>query len=78
MERRTQTVETVTTGIAGGRVFDAALYRDPDGRPTDPILSVGFASEPARLDRASALRLPAGALPAILDALNAIGVGGAS
>jgi hypothetical protein len=78
MQKRTQTVETVTVGVAGGRAFDAALYRDADGQPMELILSVGFASEATWRERASVLRLPADALPAIREALHLIDARGAS
>lgn len=68
-----QTVRTVSTIIDGGRTLEVTQYADPDGTPTDLIVSVGWSHEPGWRNRGGAIALPATALPLLIDALARIG-----
>lgn len=68
-----RTLDTVAVPIAGGREFTAALYRAPDGEPEDLVLSVGYAADHnGWKNHAGTICIPAGALPALRAALQAL------
>lgn len=64
------TMRTARIELPGNRVLHLALTFDHDGAPADLCIAAGYASDaPLRL-LGSGVNVPAGALPALRDALT--------
>jgi hypothetical protein len=75
MTRTTETLDTVTVPLAGGRELRCRMYRDGAGEPTDLVISVSWAGGNGWRECAGTIALPPAALADFRDALEALGSG---
>lgn len=66
-------LHTMRLALPGGRVLRLALSLDEHGEPTDLTIGAGYASDPPLRVLGDGVCVPASALPALRDALSAIG-----